>query len=137
MTYTGSYIIPTSPFVLPQLVMAIDDEMPYAVEALAHAVGHKDTMGLCCFGEQGMNNQREAIHGNLMFGALLFSSKPSNVMRALRKGTLAGGEGPPGSAGVGEGGDEGRKSSVIRTASSPSTAGRTIITKKNLHQQLP
>ena len=107
--------------------MAIDDEMPSAVEALAHAVGHRDTMGLCCFGEQGMNNRREAIHGNLMFGALLFSSKPSNVMRAFRKGTLAGGGGQPlephrrGSTGGGEGGDEGKKSAIIRTASSPAT----------------
>ena len=47
------------------LVMAIDDQMPSAVEALAHAVGHRDTMGLCCFGEQGMNNAREAMHGEM------------------------------------------------------------------------
>mmetsp|Transcript_31964 Transcript_31964/g.55006 ORF Transcript_31964/g.55006 Transcript_31964/m.55006 type:complete len:153 (+) Transcript_31964:3-461(+) len=58
------------------LVMAIDDEMPLAVEALAETVGQSDTMGICCFGEQGMNNLRKPMHGNLMFGALLFSTTP-------------------------------------------------------------
>lgn len=54
--------------------MALDDEMPLAVEALADTVGFRDTMGICCFGEQGMNNLRQPMHGNLMCGTLLFSS---------------------------------------------------------------
>jgi len=58
------------------LVMAIDDSMPIAAEQLAEAVGHNNTMGVCCFGEQGMNHRRQACHGNLMFGCLLFSNKP-------------------------------------------------------------
>ena len=56
--------------------MALDDEMPLAVEALGATVGQRDTMGICCFGEQGMNNLRRPMHGNLMFGALLFSTVP-------------------------------------------------------------
>ena len=31
--------------------------------------------GVCCFGEQGMDAGRRTIHGNLMFGCLLFSNK--------------------------------------------------------------
>ena len=58
------------------LVMAIDDAMPMAAEQLAEAMGHNNTMGVCCFGEQGMNHQRQPTHGNLMFGCLLFSNKP-------------------------------------------------------------
>lgn len=58
------------------MVMAIDDAMPMAAEQLAGAVGHTNTMGVCCFGEQGMNHKRRACHGNLMFGCLLFSNKP-------------------------------------------------------------
>eukprot|EP00928_Gymnodinium_smaydae_P007926 TRINITY_DN12837_c0_g1_i1.p1 TRINITY_DN12837_c0_g1~~TRINITY_DN12837_c0_g1_i1.p1 ORF type:complete len:157 (+),score=25.39 TRINITY_DN12837_c0_g1_i1:62-472(+) len=58
------------------LVMAINDSMPMAAEQLAKAVGHNNTMGICCFGEQGMNHKRQACHGNLMFGCLLFSNKP-------------------------------------------------------------
>mmetsp|Transcript_68514 Transcript_68514/g.179601 ORF Transcript_68514/g.179601 Transcript_68514/m.179601 type:complete len:299 (+) Transcript_68514:2-898(+) len=57
------------------LVMAIDDAMPMAAEQLAEVVGHNNTMGICCFGEQGMNSRRKPIHGNLMFGCLLFSNK--------------------------------------------------------------
>jgi hypothetical protein len=58
------------------LVMAIDDSMPIAAEQLGQALGHKATMGICCFGEQGMDHKRRACHGNLMFGCLLFSNKP-------------------------------------------------------------
>ena len=47
-----------------------------AAEQLAQAVGHNNTMGVCCFGEQGMDHKRRACHGNLMFGCLLFSNKP-------------------------------------------------------------
>ena len=36
------------------LVMAIDEQMPLAVEQLGTAVGENDVMGICCFGEQGM-----------------------------------------------------------------------------------
>ena len=57
------------------LVMAIDDMMPIAAEQLAGVVGHTNTMGICCFGEQGMDVRRKAIHGNLMFGCLLFSNQ--------------------------------------------------------------
>ena len=57
------------------LVMAIDDLMPMAAEQLSDVVGHNNTMGICCFGEQGMDAGRRAIHGNLMFGCLLFSNK--------------------------------------------------------------
>ena len=57
------------------LVMAIDDIMPKVAEELADVVGHNNTMGICCFGEQGMDQGRKAIHGNLMFGCLLFSNK--------------------------------------------------------------
>ena len=38
-------------------------------------LGQNNTMGICCFGEQGMNHARRATHGNLMFGCLLFSNK--------------------------------------------------------------
>ena len=69
--------------------MAIDDEMPLACEELAGVVHHKDTMGICCFGEQGMNSSREAMHGNLMFGALLFSQKPSRLTRNFRGKTTS------------------------------------------------
>jgi hypothetical protein len=61
------------------LAMAIDDAMPIAAEQLAQAVGHRNVMGICCFGEQGMNHQREPTHGNLMFGALLFSNRAAPV----------------------------------------------------------
>ena len=44
------------------LVMAIDNAMPVAVEHLAEAVGHHNTMGVCCFGEQGMNHDQQPIH---------------------------------------------------------------------------
>ena len=36
--------------------------------------GHKDNLGICCFGEQGMDHNLNPIHGNLMFGCLLFSN---------------------------------------------------------------
>ena len=55
--------------------MAIDDMMPIVAEELADVVGQSNTMGICCFGEQGMDQSRTAIHGNLMFGCLLFSNK--------------------------------------------------------------
>jgi len=67
------------------LVMAIDDSMPLAAEQLAEAVGHNNTMGVCCFGEQGMNHKRRACHGNLMFGCLLFSNKPREVTAKSRE----------------------------------------------------
>eukprot|EP00966_Prymnesium_polylepis_P236307 5464945-Prymnesium_polylepis.1 len=47
------------------LVMAIDDQMPLAAEQLADVVGQNNTMGICCFGEQGMDPSGRAIHGNL------------------------------------------------------------------------
>ena len=72
------------------LVMTIDDDMPVAIEALARALGHSDAMGLACFGEQGMaappwaraGESRELVHGNLMFGALVFSNKPPSIALA-------------------------------------------------------
>ena len=67
------------------LVMAIDEAMPIAAEQLSAAVGHQNTMGICCFGEQGVGaSQKEACHGNLMFGCLVFSNKP----RVLRRKSL-------------------------------------------------
>lgn len=57
------------------LTMAIDDMMPIAAEQLAEVVGHNNTLGICCFGEQGMDAGRRPIHGNLMFGCLLFSNR--------------------------------------------------------------
>jgi len=57
------------------LVMAIDTLMPLAAEQLSTVVGHNSVMGVCCFGEQGMS-KGTAVHGNLMFGCLLFSSRP-------------------------------------------------------------
>ena len=55
--------------------MAIDGAMPIAAEQLAEGVCHNNVMGICCFGEQGMNHRRQPTHGNLMFGCLLFSNK--------------------------------------------------------------
>mmetsp|Transcript_55601 Transcript_55601/g.148300 ORF Transcript_55601/g.148300 Transcript_55601/m.148300 type:complete len:654 (-) Transcript_55601:255-2216(-) len=60
------------------LVMAIDTMMPMATEQLSAVVGHKSTMGICCFGEQGMSAGR-VVHGNLMFGCLMFSSRPRRI----------------------------------------------------------
>jgi len=71
------------------LVMAIDDSMPIAAEQLAEAVGHNNTMGVCCFGEQGMNHRRQACHGNLMFGCLLFSNKPREAKSRTPRRTQA------------------------------------------------
>ena len=67
------------------LVMAIDDSMPSAAEQLGQAIGHKNTMGICCFGEQGMDHKRRACHGNLMFGCLLFSNKPREAAAAKQE----------------------------------------------------
>ena len=64
------------------LVMAIDDKMPMAAEQLAEVLGHNNTMGVCCFGEQGMDHCRRATHGNLMFGCLLFSNKRRETDKA-------------------------------------------------------
>ena len=47
-----------------------------AGEVGGEVVKNLATMGICCFGEQGMNHKRRACHGNLMFGCLLFSNKP-------------------------------------------------------------
>ena len=60
--------------------------VPLAAEQLAEVVGHNNTMGICCFGEQGMNNSRKAIHGNLMFGCLLFSNKMREVKGPQQSG---------------------------------------------------
>ena len=54
---------------------SIATAVPLAAEQLADVIGQNNTMGVCCFGEQGMNPNRQAIHGNLMFGCLLFSNK--------------------------------------------------------------
>ena len=54
--------------------MALDDDMPIAAEELMSVVGHNDILGICCFGEQGMDHNLNPIHGNLMFGVLLFSN---------------------------------------------------------------
>ena len=63
--------------------MAIDDDMPLVCERLADAVGYRDHLGLCCFGEQGAIRQldgattpgsAEALHGNLMVGCMGFHS---------------------------------------------------------------
>lgn len=70
------------------LVMAIDDEMPLAVEQLADVVGQQHTMGVCCFGEQGMATEHHMIHGNLMFGCLLFSCRPALKTRAYRRSSV-------------------------------------------------
>ena len=59
------------------MVMTIDDEMPLACEELAGVVNHKDTMGICCFGEQGVGPDHQAKHGNLMFGCLAFLNHQS------------------------------------------------------------
>ena len=59
------------------MVMTIDDEMPLACEDLAGVVNHTDTMGICCFGEQGVGADRKAKHGNLMFGCLAFLNQKS------------------------------------------------------------
>ena len=40
--------------------MAIDDMMPIVAEELADVVGQSNTMGICCFGEQGMDQSRTA-----------------------------------------------------------------------------
>ena len=55
------------------LVMAIDDEMPLAAEELSTMVDFADSLGFTCFGEQGLDSQRQPCHGNLMFGCLVFS----------------------------------------------------------------
>ena len=60
--------------------------VPLAAEQLAEGVGHNNTMGICCFGEQGMNNSRKAIHGNLMFGCLLFSNKVRETEEQSQRG---------------------------------------------------
>ena len=70
------------------LVMAIDDSMPVAAQQLAEVVGHNNAMGICCFGEQGMDNKRRACHGNLMFGCLLFSNKPRDEASFKKSGQL-------------------------------------------------
>ena len=64
------------------LVMAIDERMPMASEQLFDAVGHSTMMGICCFGEQGMNRHASAIHGDLMYGCLLFSNLDAAGLRA-------------------------------------------------------
>jgi hypothetical protein len=81
------------------LVMAIDDSMPMAAEQLAEAMGQNNTMGVCCFGEQGMDDLRRPTHGNLMFGCLLFSNKARGAV--ARKSAKSGG--PKGDAAGGEG----------------------------------
>ena len=56
----------------------------------AEAVGHHNTMGICCFGEQGMDHKRRACHGNLMFGCLLFSNKPRDGSFVVKQHTTGG-----------------------------------------------
>lgn len=63
--------------------------MNTAVEQLAEAMGDKSTMGLFCFGEQGVNARREIMHGNLMYGALLFSNKPRVLQNEATQATSA------------------------------------------------
>lgn len=57
------------------LVLAMDDRMPMAAEQLSEVLGSNANMGVCCFGEQGMQHRNKAMHGNLMFGCILFSNK--------------------------------------------------------------
>ena len=71
------------------LVMAINDSMQEATDELSKALGHHNTMGICCFGEQGMDHQRRACHGNLMFGCLLFSNKQRAQLRTFKVGDCA------------------------------------------------
>lgn len=48
--------------------------MSVAAEELANTVGQADTLGICCFGEQGTNAHGKLMHGNLMHACLLFSN---------------------------------------------------------------
>jgi len=62
------------------LVLAIDDEMPLACAQLAGKLNYRDSLGFCCFGEQGTAAQGLTTHGNLMFGpAVFFANAPAPV----------------------------------------------------------
>ena len=58
------------------LVMAMEEEIKEVYEKLADVGGKRASLGMCAFGEQGPNCNRESMHGNLMFGVLMFSNKP-------------------------------------------------------------
>ena len=58
------------------LVMAMEEEIEGVYEELANVVVRAEALGMCAFGEQGPNCNRESMHGNLMFGVLMFSNKP-------------------------------------------------------------
>lgn len=58
------------------LVMAMEEEIKEVYEKLTDVGGKRASLGMCAFGEQGPNCNRESMHGNLMFGVLMFSNKP-------------------------------------------------------------
>eukprot|EP00966_Prymnesium_polylepis_P224908 5201919-Prymnesium_polylepis.1 len=58
------------------LVMTIDEQMPLAAEQLSSTIAHRNSLGLCTFGEDGRGASGAPTHGNLMCGCLLFSSRP-------------------------------------------------------------
>lgn len=66
------------------LVMALGDQMGKSAEELAEVLGQKNSMAVCCFGEQGMNCDRRATHGNLMFGCLLLFSNRKPQLNLLQ-----------------------------------------------------
>ena len=63
------------------LVMAMEEEIKEVYEKLADVGGKRASLGMCAFGEQGPNCNRESMHGNLMFGVLMFSNKPVRPAR--------------------------------------------------------
>ena len=63
------------------LVMAMDEKIEGVYEDLANEVVKAEALGMCAFGEQGPNCNRESMHGNLMFGVLMFSNKPVRPTR--------------------------------------------------------
>ena len=58
------------------LVMAMEEEIKEVYEKLTDVGGKRASLGMCAFGEQGPNCNRDSMHGNLMFGVLMFSNKP-------------------------------------------------------------
>ena len=63
------------------LVMAMEEEIKEVYEKLTDVGGKRASLGMCAFGEQGPNCNRESMHGNLMFGVLMFSNKPVRPTR--------------------------------------------------------
>jgi len=63
------------------LVMAMGEKIEGVYEDLANEVVRAEALGMCAFGEQGPNCNRESMHGNLMFGVLMFSNKPVRPTR--------------------------------------------------------